>query len=199
VTATLLDILKDPVPLQQGDRFDKLIAYIDSCIDRHGGLQLWNEAFALGAKWYAANLYATRHGICAVKLLEGHFPGAERILDRAQINELLRSAAHGSENGCIYRGYPPDTNAVGAIVGKLWRRALDILLMPRNPLKYPQISFTPVPYYPAVFLSILTLLLIWVGYRYFLTMPQLWLLAVGPLAVLIRACGRIIHWSFWAR
>lgn len=197
--AILVHILEEPEPLMRDDRFEKLIAYIDSCIDRHGGLQLWSRAFALGGKWYAPNLYATRHGVCALQLLERYRTGTEKqVLDKAQINDLLDAAALGSENSCIWRGYPVDTRRLGRVIGRLSRRLSDSILMPSNPLRYPQLKMTPMPYYFVGAVSMFALLVILLGYLFFVTTPQIWLLFIGPLAMAISAWIWWIPW-IWRR
>ena len=137
--ATLLDILKDPSFLSQGDRLKKLVSYIEGCKDRHDGFKFWSGAFGLGGHWYSANLYATSHVVESVRLLGTIDPDCAQLLNKKAIGSFVRSTAITSlegGDGCVWRGYWIGDTRAEIAVSKLFRKLLDALLMPRDFPKY---------------------------------------------------------------
>ena len=199
--AALLDILEEPSLILTADRLERLTAYVRSCEDRHGGFQFWSSAIGLGGRWYAANLYATYHAVCLGRLLEEHTSRYDPTLDMQpiivhpnRVEAFVESSQLGTPNECIARGYPKPLSKVGRATAALFERLGDTFLMPRNPLKYPLITMTPIPYYELVagFLAFLILALL--GHRYYLSLPQTLLLLAGPTAMQVGASWGIMRW-----
>jgi len=196
VVQILLDILKDPTFLREAERIEKLLAYTKACRSRSGGFKFgtWRRWFALGGDWFSPNLYMTRHVLRTVKLLERQHRGSEDVLEEEEIRNFVESASRPIKE-VIPSGYAIEHSGIGGVVVRLFRRLVDSLLMPRNPLKHPPITMTPIPFYGLTLVFMIVVASMWGGYQLdIISEPTALMLLIGPLAMGFWSAIHTIQW-----
>ncbi len=153
----LLDILPDRLSnldyLRESGRSDKILAYARACQSiRYGGFRFKETHFHVPFRQrrvfgvFGPNIYATWHVHAALEIMARN---ALLNLQEPKVIEALRDNVQRFVNNHF-----KECKQVGCLVVAGYRlrkleidRAIERLLLPRNPLNYPQSIIRPLPFY----------------------------------------------------